>query len=185
MQIDFISDTVCPWCFIGKRRLARAMALRPNVLFDVRFRPFRLDPTIPKGGFGREEYLAAKFGKKGGIEERADAGAAALELLDIEWRLEPPQRVALRVVRKRLCVFPALLEGPAEREMQLRFVGAIALVALQQPLHRGDLFVGKGVVLEICEAPVGLATTGIELQCRLVGSFAVAPPAERLLYMAC
>jgi predicted DsbA family dithiol-disulfide isomerase len=69
MQIDFISDTVCPWCFIGKRRLARAMAQRPNVIFDVRFRPFRLDPTLPKGGLDRQAYLAARFGKNGGIED--------------------------------------------------------------------------------------------------------------------
>jgi predicted DsbA family dithiol-disulfide isomerase len=69
MQIDFISDTVCPWCFIGKRRLAKAIALRPNIGFDVRYRPFRLDPSIPKVGLERASYLAAKFGKNGGIEE--------------------------------------------------------------------------------------------------------------------
>ena len=50
MQIDVISDTVCPWCFIGKRRLMRAMAMRPNIVFDVKWRPYRLDPTVPKGG---------------------------------------------------------------------------------------------------------------------------------------
>jgi predicted DsbA family dithiol-disulfide isomerase len=69
MQIDFISDTVCPWCFIGKRRLARAMAMRPNIVFDVRYRPYRLDPSVPKGGLERVAYLAAKFGKSGGVEE--------------------------------------------------------------------------------------------------------------------
>ena len=60
MQIDFISDTVCPWCFIGKRRLSRAMAMRPTISFDVRYRPYRLDPTIPKGGLERDSYLSAK-----------------------------------------------------------------------------------------------------------------------------
>jgi predicted DsbA family dithiol-disulfide isomerase len=69
MQIDFISDTVCPWCFIGKRRLARAMAMRPNILFDVRFRPYRLDPTLPKAGAERQAYLVSKFGKNGGVED--------------------------------------------------------------------------------------------------------------------
>ncbi|HEX3756976.1 MAG TPA: DsbA family oxidoreductase [Rhizomicrobium sp.] len=62
MQIDVISDTVCPWCFIGKRRLARAMAMRPAIAFDVRWRPFRLDATVPKGGLDRRTYLEAKFG---------------------------------------------------------------------------------------------------------------------------
>src|ERR1700742_3809991 len=62
MQIDVISDTVCPWCFIGKRRLTRAMAMRPNIAFDVKWRPYRLDPTVPKGGMDRQAYMRAKFG---------------------------------------------------------------------------------------------------------------------------
>jgi predicted DsbA family dithiol-disulfide isomerase len=68
MQIDVISDTVCPWCFIGKRRLTRAMAMRGDVGFDVRWRPFRLDPTIPKDGLDRQAYLKAKFGEGGLVE---------------------------------------------------------------------------------------------------------------------
>jgi predicted DsbA family dithiol-disulfide isomerase len=62
MQIDVISDTVCPWCFIGKRRLMRAMEQRPNIAFDVKWRPYRLDPTVPKGGMDRQAYMRAKFG---------------------------------------------------------------------------------------------------------------------------
>ncbi|HEY4077588.1 MAG TPA: DsbA family oxidoreductase [Rhizomicrobium sp.] len=62
MQIDVISDTVCPWCFIGKRRLTRAMAQRPNIIFDVKWRPYRLDPAVPRGGMDRQAYMRAKFG---------------------------------------------------------------------------------------------------------------------------
>src|SRR6201994_1795611 len=62
MQIDVISDTVCPWCFIGKRRLMRAMALRPEIAFDVKWRPHRPDPTGPRGGVDRQAYMRAKFG---------------------------------------------------------------------------------------------------------------------------
>jgi predicted DsbA family dithiol-disulfide isomerase len=62
MQIDVISDTVCPWCFIGKRRLARAMAARPDIPFDVKWRPYQLDTDIPKGGYDRQAYMRAKFG---------------------------------------------------------------------------------------------------------------------------
>jgi len=62
MQIDIVSDTVCPWCFIGKRRIERAMALRPDVKFDVVWRPYRLDPSIPREGVDRRAYLKAKFG---------------------------------------------------------------------------------------------------------------------------
>jgi predicted DsbA family dithiol-disulfide isomerase len=62
MQIDVISDTVCPWCFIAKRRLAQAMEQRPHVGFDVKWRPYRLDPTVPKEGVDRQSYMRAKFG---------------------------------------------------------------------------------------------------------------------------
>src|SRR6201996_161288 len=62
MQIDVISDTVCPWCFIGKRRLMRAMEQRHNIAFGVRWRPYRLDPTVPRGGMDRQAYMRAKFG---------------------------------------------------------------------------------------------------------------------------
>jgi predicted DsbA family dithiol-disulfide isomerase len=62
MQIDIVSDTVCPWCFIGKRRLQRALALRPEVEAQVFWRPYRLDPTIPREGVDRKAYLRAKFG---------------------------------------------------------------------------------------------------------------------------
>jgi predicted DsbA family dithiol-disulfide isomerase len=87
MQIDFISDTVCPWCFIGKRRLARAMTMRPNISFDVRYRPYRLDPTIPKGGLERDAYLSAKFGKSGGVEEaqRVIAAEGAKEGIEFDF----------------------------------------------------------------------------------------------------
>jgi|SRR5512135_1913401 predicted DsbA family dithiol-disulfide isomerase len=62
MQIDIVSDTVCPWCFIGKRRIGRAMAMRPDVGFEVFWRPYRLDPSIPREGVDRRAYLKAKFG---------------------------------------------------------------------------------------------------------------------------
>jgi predicted DsbA family dithiol-disulfide isomerase len=62
MQIDVVSDTVCPWCFIGKRRLQRALALRPEVEAQVFWRPYRLDPTIPREGVDRKAYLRARFG---------------------------------------------------------------------------------------------------------------------------
>ncbi|MBI1212316.1 MAG: thioredoxin domain-containing protein [Alphaproteobacteria bacterium] len=62
MQIDVISDTVCPWCYIGKRRLERAMKLRPQIQFDVRWRPFQLDPTTPAEGVERRAYIERKFG---------------------------------------------------------------------------------------------------------------------------
>lgn len=62
MLVDVISDTVCPWCYIGKRRFDMARAERPDVEMSVRWRPFQLDPTIPADGVDRREYLEKKFG---------------------------------------------------------------------------------------------------------------------------
>jgi len=62
MQIDVISDTVCPWCFIGKRRLQRAMEARPALDFDVKWRPYQLDATVPREGMDRQVYMRMKFG---------------------------------------------------------------------------------------------------------------------------
>jgi predicted DsbA family dithiol-disulfide isomerase len=60
--IDVVSDVVCPWCFIGKRRLERALALAPEIPVQVRWNPFFLNPWVPPEGISREEYLRTKFG---------------------------------------------------------------------------------------------------------------------------
>ena len=62
MQIDIISDVICPWCFIGKRRLEKALALRPELGAEIIWRPFQLNPDMPAEGMERQAYLAAKFG---------------------------------------------------------------------------------------------------------------------------
>ena len=62
VTIDVISDVVCPWCYMGKRRLAAALALRPDIPVELRWRPFQLDPTIPPEGIDRVTYMARKFG---------------------------------------------------------------------------------------------------------------------------
>lgn len=60
--IDVVSDVICPWCFLGKRRLDAALALFPEMDILVRWRPFALDPTIPPEGLDRVDYLTSKFG---------------------------------------------------------------------------------------------------------------------------
>lgn len=73
MEIDIVSDTICPWCFIGKRRLERALDLRPDIAFEVHWRPFRLDPTVPREGIDRKAYLRAKFGEGPEVAQRGEA----------------------------------------------------------------------------------------------------------------
>jgi predicted DsbA family dithiol-disulfide isomerase len=63
VHIDVISDVVCPWCFLGKRRLDAAVRMVPEIQVRVMFRPFFLDPTIPREGMSRHDYLVGKFGE--------------------------------------------------------------------------------------------------------------------------
>ena len=80
LQIDVISDVVCPWCFIGKRRLEKALSTKPYIPVEVRFRPYFLNPWVPRAGISREEYLTTKFGsveKYKGIATRVTAAAAS------------------------------------------------------------------------------------------------------------
>ena len=62
LEIDVVSDVVCPWCYLGKRKLDAAMKQVDAFTYDVRWRPFQLDPTIPPEGIARAEYMARKFG---------------------------------------------------------------------------------------------------------------------------
>lgn len=68
MTVDVVSDVMCPWCYIGKRRLDRAQVMAPEVEPLVRWRPFQLDATIPPEGMDRQEYLDKKFGREQATE---------------------------------------------------------------------------------------------------------------------
>jgi len=80
LQIDVVSDVVCPWCFIGKRRLEKALALKPDIPVEVRYHPYFLNPWVPREGMPRDQYLTTKFGspeRYQGIAGRVAAAAAA------------------------------------------------------------------------------------------------------------
>ncbi|WP_417683857.1 DsbA family oxidoreductase [Roseibium sp.] len=62
IAIDVVSDVMCPWCFIGKRRLESALAQVTDLNVTVRWHPYQLDPTLPKEGKDRQRYLTDKFG---------------------------------------------------------------------------------------------------------------------------
>lgn len=79
LDIDIVSDVMCPWCFIGKRRLEKALAMRPALAVDIRWRPFQLDPTLPAGGIDRALYIERKFGAGRGEEIYRQVRAAGAE----------------------------------------------------------------------------------------------------------
>src|ERR1700676_866902 len=62
MTIDVTSDAICPWCYIGKRRLEKALALAGPDGVRVWWHPFQLNPGMPKEGMNRKDYRSAKFG---------------------------------------------------------------------------------------------------------------------------
>src|ERR1700733_1565823 len=69
MRIDIYSDTVCPWCYLGKRRFDLAVAARPQYEPVVAWRPFELNPDVPVEGVDRETYMAAKMPDKAPLEQ--------------------------------------------------------------------------------------------------------------------
>jgi predicted DsbA family dithiol-disulfide isomerase len=80
VHIDVVSDVVCPWCYIGKHRLERALKLSPDTPAEVEYRPYFLNPWIPREGIDRKTYLETKFGsvtRYDAIAERVAAAAAA------------------------------------------------------------------------------------------------------------
>jgi len=62
MRIDIVFDSVCPWCYVGKRRFDRALRLRPNLKPEIQYRSFLLNPDLPPGGVDRREFLERKLG---------------------------------------------------------------------------------------------------------------------------
>ncbi|TIU54682.1 MAG: DsbA family oxidoreductase, partial [Mesorhizobium sp.] len=69
ITVDVVSDVVCPWCFIGQKRLDKAIAAASDVDVRVSWRPFQLDPTIPPGGMDRRQYMLGKFGSEERIQQ--------------------------------------------------------------------------------------------------------------------
>ena len=90
MKIEIVSDVVCPWCYIGKRRLEKALAL-VDAKPEITWLPFQLNPAMPESGLPRAEYRAAKFGspehareldERVAAEGRGEAIAFAFERIE-------------------------------------------------------------------------------------------------------
>lgn len=81
-QIDIVSDAICPWCYIGKRKLERALSVldAEGLRFSVRWNPFQLNPDMPKEGRDRTAYRIAKFGAERAAELDVRIKEAAAEV---------------------------------------------------------------------------------------------------------
>jgi len=92
LQIDIVSDVVCPWCYIGKRRIENALALASDIPVHINWRPFFLNPWVPPEGISRDEYLTAKFGSPEAYKGIAGRVVAAASEEGLEYRPELVRR---------------------------------------------------------------------------------------------
>ena len=85
MQLDVVIDVVCPWCYVGKKQLDRALEMRPGVISAMRWRPYQLGPDTPEEGVDRAAYYKKKFGDspqyKAGRQHLETRGKAARDQL--------------------------------------------------------------------------------------------------------
>jgi predicted DsbA family dithiol-disulfide isomerase len=88
LSVDVVSDVVCPWCYLGKRRLEAALQLAPELDITVHWKPFRLDPTIPREGIERRNYLERKFGSVEAVQPMHDQLAGLGAAAGIEFRFD-------------------------------------------------------------------------------------------------
>jgi predicted DsbA family dithiol-disulfide isomerase len=93
MRIDIFSDTVCPWCYLGKRRLELAVAARPQYDARLTWRPFELNPELPVNGIERSAYLAARSAELKSLQESEVELVRIGAACGIQFRFDLIQRV--------------------------------------------------------------------------------------------
>ena len=104
MQVAIVSDTICPWCYIGKRRFERASTGRPADL-SVEWRPFQLNPDMPADGTDRRRHMEAKFGSEERVAEIFATIESAGEAEGIQFAFDSILRTPNTVDSHRLIAF--------------------------------------------------------------------------------
>ena len=133
IYVDIVSDTICPWCYIGKRRFERALAQSGRTDVAVAWRPFQLNPDMPLEGMTRDDYVRAKFG--GGDRPRqiyqaiAESGREA----GIEFQFSRIRRTPNTVLSHRL------VHWSAKNDLQDEVVAELFKAYFEQGLDIGDL----------------------------------------------
>lgn len=141
LKIDVISDVVCPWCFIGRRRLGAALSLmaerEPGIQPLVSWHPFQLNPDLPREGIDRAAYLEAKFGGRARAGEIYERVRAAGRTVGIDFEFDRIERQPNTLDAHRLIAW-AQEQGAAEDAVERlfrayflegRFVGDRAVLA--------------------------------------------------------
>jgi len=121
IDVQVIYDTICPWCFIGKRRMERALAMRPDIDARFRWRPFLLNREMPPEGIDRTAYLIRKFGSEARVRRIYGTIAETGQSVDIDFAFDRIDRTPNSVDSHRLVKF-AETERKAPEVVERLFV---------------------------------------------------------------
>lgn len=102
LRVDLFSDPICPWCFIGKRRIETAVGSRSDLEVEIQWHSFQLNPMMPSEGMEREEYLALKFGNPDNARRLYDNIAAVGEQTGIAFEFDRIERTPNTIAAHRL-----------------------------------------------------------------------------------
>jgi predicted DsbA family dithiol-disulfide isomerase len=119
LTIDVVSDVVCPWCLIGKKRLEKALALRPDIPVEVRWRPYFLNDWVPREGISRDEYLTRKFGSPERYRSIAGRVAAAAQAEGLTYNVDLIARQPNTLDCHRLILWARNTGDPAKMKQRL------------------------------------------------------------------
>jgi predicted DsbA family dithiol-disulfide isomerase len=153
LTVEIYSDVVCPWCFIGKRRLERALdQLNGAAQTRITWRPFQLNPTMPREGMDRRTYLEAKFGSLDAFRQLEEHVLAAGAAERIPFALEKMARTPNTVLAHRL-IWYAEQQGRQDAVVESLFRGYFT--------EGADI--GSVPVLGQLAGRAGLAAAAVEL----------------------
>ncbi len=167
IEIDVISDVMCPWCYIGKRRLEKALAMLPGIEVDIRWRPFQLDHTIPETGMDRQAYLRNKFGSDAEAAQVYEPVRAAGRAEQIPFEFEkievsPNTLNAHRIIR--WAIAEGVQDEVVERLFQLYFIEGANLTDKQVLADAAvDAGIDRAVVEHLLAGDTDKAETQAEI----------------------
>lgn len=119
LVVDVISDTVCPWCFLGMKRLEHAASLVEEIEVRARWRPYQLDPNIPAGGLPRRDYMLSKFGSEERLHEAHTRLAEMGELEGIRFKFGEIEVAPNTLDAHRLIRWAGSPKAPAGAQTQM------------------------------------------------------------------
>jgi predicted DsbA family dithiol-disulfide isomerase len=145
LQVDVVYDLICPWCYLGVRRLLRTFRRRPDLLFELTWRPFLLNPDMPRNGMARPDYVIRKFGG----EERARRLYASITELG--------RREGVAFAFERIRRTPSSVDAHRLVRFAARYDRADAMVEALFSVHFSEGYdIGDPAVLVALAAACGL-----------------------------